>query len=342
MVNHIALCINKAYIIPCGTLILSIQHYIRGNIIIHILHKELLLEEQQQLLSLIAKHKNIQIIFHNVSSFLNYDLILRPTDHVTIETYFRLFLPKILSQEITKILYLDCDMICIDDINPIFQIDLSQYAVGMCYDEYHNDIRRFNRLNYPQEYGYFNAGLLLINLQYWRENNITNKLINYLLTYPERCINHDQDAINAICYKKILPIHPQYNVQHQFFYVFAWSDRKNFPLSMTETDFISSSKWKEIQEAVMQPRIIHFTWKKPWLNDQFCPFTTVWNYFFQQSPWYHKRNNKPTIIKKKIKRVINFILCLFKIKKTIDHKSKYPKECIATEEKYLIELCNSQ
>lgn len=70
-------------------------------------------------------------------------------------------------------------------------MDWDRYAVGaipdMCteWDEY------FDRLGYSRSKGYFNAGVLFMNLDYWREHSIGNECIKYLTSHYDILFNND-------------------------------------------------------------------------------------------------------------------------------------------------------
>ena len=50
---------------------------------------------------------------------------------------------------------------------------------------------RYSRLNYPQSLGYFNAGVLLINIEYWREHNLQDVFWNYMKENIDKLKQHD-------------------------------------------------------------------------------------------------------------------------------------------------------
>ncbi|WP_084797857.1 glycosyltransferase family 8 protein [Neobacillus mesonae] len=66
-------------------------------------------------------------------------------------------------------------------------------------------------LSIPAEYTYFNAGVLLMNLQKWRENKISSQVIQYIKEHPKLIKLMDQDALNAVLYDKCLKLEPKWN-----------------------------------------------------------------------------------------------------------------------------------
>ena len=91
------------------------------------------------------------------------------------------------------------------------------YAAGVIPDMSIDDIRIYNRLQYSPSLGYFNAGVLLVNLRYWRENNLSESFFEIINKYPERLRYHDQDVLNIVLKEIKLTLPLKYNVQHGYF-----------------------------------------------------------------------------------------------------------------------------
>ena len=58
---------------------------------------------------------------------------LRESLHLSIETYYRLFIPLILPQY-EKVLYLDSDMIILADVADLYNENISGFPVGAALD----------------------------------------------------------------------------------------------------------------------------------------------------------------------------------------------------------------
>ena len=90
--------------------------------------------------------------------------------HVTLPTYFRFKLPDLL-KNLDKVLYLDCDVIVRTSLKELYEIPFEDNAVLMIKDvESKKEAKRLDIKNY------FNAGVMLINLDYWRKNNVSTTL----------------------------------------------------------------------------------------------------------------------------------------------------------------------
>ena len=123
-------------------------------------------------------------------------------DYYTKTTYFRLFLPELYPQY-DKVLYLDSDIIILEDIANLYNIDIGNNLVGAIPDDI---IQNGKEL---QEYAekvvgvstykkYFNAGILVMNLDELRKFNFQEKFL-YLLGTTKFSVAQDQDYLNRIC-----------------------------------------------------------------------------------------------------------------------------------------------
>ena len=140
----------------------------------------------------------------------------RYLNHFTIAVCYRFLIADFLPLKADRVLYLDCDIMVRGDISELYDMDMSDTAVAACLEpngENGNFISGpiegvIEPFGYPKRYGYFNSGVLMINLNYWREHNVANQLMDYLAHNYEKCIFVDQDVLNAVLYnrKKNIPL----------------------------------------------------------------------------------------------------------------------------------------
>ena len=157
------------------------------------------------------------------------------------------------------------------------------YAVGAVPDMCTEWQEYYDRLCYDKEKGYFNAGVLFMNLDYWRQNNIGQLCLDYLTKHYDRIFNNDQDVLNVVtnnC-KRTLSISYNYQMQLRMPYFF--------------NTFRPEMK-KEVL-AITNPHIIHYAAElKPWMTKYyFYPFNSVWHKYKCISPW----KKKPDLLPKK-------------------------------------------
>lgn len=196
-------------------------------------------------------------------SFLN-SCPIKDGDHVSYATYLRILLPSILPESINKILYIDGDILCVTGIKNFYDLNLDGKSSAAVPDERNNSKEIFSRLNYPESLGYFNAGVMLINLDYWRKNNIQAKALKYISENPEKCIWHDQDALNKILAGTVLFGSFKYNLTQGFLF-----DKEQLE--------IDASFWPEIDSAIKNPCLIHYCAAyKPWHIECNSPYKKLW------------------------------------------------------------------
>jgi lipopolysaccharide biosynthesis glycosyltransferase len=123
-------------------------------------------------------------------------------DYYSKTTYFRLFIPELYPQY-TKAVYLDSDIIILSDIADLYNIDMETNLVAAAPDDVIQTYDVF------QEYAekvvgvsdykrYFNAGILLMNLDELRKFHFQEKFL-YLLSTVKFSVAQDQDYLNRLC-----------------------------------------------------------------------------------------------------------------------------------------------
>ena len=182
--------------------------------------------------------------------------------HISGAAYYRLFLASILPDTIDRVLYLDCDLIAMHSLAPLWNWNIDGCPVAAVPDMDEAVLDKYRRLRYPTAHGYFNSGVLLINLKYWREHNCQGMFEHYVSEHLDRIVYHDQDVLNAIFHdsKCVLPI--RFNVQEAALYT-----RVNISWEYDE----------QLAEALKDPLIVHYTtWQKPWIEGCSHPWKDLW------------------------------------------------------------------
>jgi len=288
---HIAICTDDNYLIPVGVLMTSICENNSQSITFHIVSLLPLKEKTKEAFQRITTQYKKDIRFYNKD--LN-KLNLLPEhqngqlSHVSIAAYLRLFLGDILPQSLQKVLYLDCDMIVVDDITPIWETNISKAAIACVPDAVEGDITYINNLHYSPAYGYFNSGVLLINLNYWRENGLVDKFIKFIIENPEKLRTLDQDVLNGILYNSKINLPLRFNVQYHHFLK------------------IPQISWElyedQLAEAKKYPCIIHFTTpRKPWFYPCQHPLTHLFIKYKNMTEWKDVPSGKKLSFKSRMK-----------------------------------------
>lgn len=238
--------------------------------------------------------------------------------HISRATYYRLLIPEILPKNVDKVIYLDCDIIVNQSIQDLWDIDLSEYAlaavpqIGSGFEA--------ERLGYPIEYGYFNAGVNVINMDYWREKNIAKKLIDYIATNYKQIKYHDQDALNAVLYSHTLHLLPMWNMTSLIYGYFLSQrgDKKDGRIiNSYEQEKINASKYKR------NPIIVHFVSKpKPWQKGCVHPLSHLYYDYA-----------KKTLAFNEIKQELKVVLYINRVKYWLQYHISYIKQIFISTDK---------
>ena len=149
------------------------------------------------------QRENVYIEFVDLNYYINkVKDKLYTRDYYSATTYFRLFIPDLYPQY-DKVLYLDSDIVVLSDIADLYNIDMEDNLVAAAPDDVIQTIKVF------QEYAelvvgvtdykrYFNAGILLMNLDELRKFKFQDKFL-YLLSKVKFSVAQDQDYLNRLC-----------------------------------------------------------------------------------------------------------------------------------------------
>ncbi|MBP3710646.1 MAG: glycosyltransferase family 8 protein [Treponema sp.] len=277
----IALCFDNNFVMQAGVFMTSLLmtnnasaisiHAISGN----------LSDKNQQLLINITQQFHSHIFFYKFDIKKIKSFPIGPKDHVSLAAYYRVFLPEILPNKLHKILYADCDTLVVDSLEELWHTDITNYSMAAIPDAYCNDSIKANRLGYSATENYYNSGILLINLDWWRSHNVTKNTTTFIITNPQLCLLHDQDALNSVLHGTIKALSAVYNIQDNF----LLKDISSLPIKNTYiyNDIISCNE---------SPCIIHFNGPlKPWTIECYHPYRELWLFFQSKTFW---RNTQKT------------------------------------------------
>lgn len=137
--------------------------------------------------------------------------------YISKMTYARFVIPGIFPESVSKVLYLDSDILVLDDLGPLWETPLEGFVMGAILDGLDSLIKRGEPGigKVPRVQDYFNAGVLLIDLQRWRQERISEKALEYLSQYPQSPYS-DQDALNVACDGLWKKLDPRWNFQDHY------------------------------------------------------------------------------------------------------------------------------
>lgn len=175
--------------------------------------------------------------------------------------FLKLYIPYLIPKDIKKIIYLDVDMIIVDNITNLFNITINDYALAAVEDT-PDCIQHKRRCNIPENSPYINSGVMVLNLEMWRQAAENDLFWKFIKENSNKFTINDQDVINYIFQNKIKTIPLRFNVTNHCF---------GF-----KPNVLPYHK-KQLKEVYRHPAIIHFTnWNKPWIQGNYHLYKKKW------------------------------------------------------------------
>ncbi|WP_107947384.1 glycosyltransferase family 8 protein [Lysinibacillus parviboronicapiens] len=251
---HLACSINKKYIKYFSVMLQSVINNSKYDYItVHILHNNLTQDDIDVIFNVFGEINMLSLKFYKVdnSNFKDFPLV---AEHLTVETFYRLKLADLISEDIKKIIYIDSDMIVKQNLMEIWAINLKDYPLAAVanFDDF-----MYKKIGLKKRLDYFNAGLILINLELWREEEYFEIFIEYAKKNKGKIFFGDQDILNGVLNGNWLSLQPKWNVQNFWCFI--------------KEDFINWYSENEYELIISNPAIIHFSGPlKPWdlINNQ--------------------------------------------------------------------------
>ncbi|OCG36236.1 MULTISPECIES: glycosyltransferase family 8 protein [unclassified Gilliamella] len=202
------------------------------------------------------------------------------TNHINKSTFIRLMVPRLLSDNVEKLLYLDADVLCFSNISAISDIYIDNFVCAVGLDSIKEETNaNSSRLKLTSN-DYFNAGVLYINIPNWIKLNIEEKT-NEILFKNNSLKYADQDALNITLQNHIKIIDSKWN------YLFTW---------MTE-----QQKEEFFYNKENLPYFVHFTGpRKMWYEEHNGLAQDLYNFYKHFTPW---ANNSLKSYKNKMRTV---------------------------------------
>lgn len=207
-----------------------------------------------------------------------------PTNRLwSFAIYYRFILAQHLSTFTDKMLYLDADVICQGQLTSLVELQLGT-AVAAVVTERENKwwSQQAERLHCPAlKEGYFNSGVMLINLERWREEQILEQLLA-LAAQPDlqaRLTFFDQDLLNLVLVDKKILLDSVYNSQYSLNYELNEAKRSTFNPNGILMHFVGPTKpwhaWAQYNsaKAFQQAKI-----RSPWRQDPLQLPTSTFQY----------------------------------------------------------------
>jgi lipopolysaccharide biosynthesis glycosyltransferase len=214
--------------------------------------------------------------------------------HISHAAYIRLLLAEVLPKDLDRVLYLDGDLLVLDDIGRLYDESLEDHWAAavpdiacpyidatrvvpnlrQCgpYMATYRPVPNYRELRLRPDQPYFNSGVMLIDLDQWRRQDLASQFLGCLDEHSESVWCWDQYALNVVLAErwKVLPL--RWNCGGHL-YEYHSSNATPFPED-------------ESRAAFAQPAIVHFTTKdKPWHRGYEHPHRATFYEYLDQTAW---------------------------------------------------------
>ncbi len=168
-------------------------------------------EENKNKIISLKQYKDFSISFIPVNNDLFTDF---PTIyHLKVMNYARLLLPSLV--DCSKILFLDCDLLVLGDLTELYNTDFENTYACVVKERLSNELYIQRQLENLGTKFYFNAGVMLLNLDKMREDDIQAKSLDFTRQHPERILLLDQCVLNHVFQDNVKFIDKKYNYQYK-------------------------------------------------------------------------------------------------------------------------------
>lgn len=285
-------CFDNNYNKQAFTSIYSLLSNTDSKLNFHIIHKS---QDTDDFIPYkIKNHKNLNKVivykFKDKANFPNLDDV-----HVSEATYYRLFIQNYIKNDIEDLIYLDSDIICINNFDfeakkYINKLKSSQNIIGAKTEFKSGNKEGLERFNISNK-NYFNAGVLFIDYKKWRQKEIGIKLIDNLVNNKQHLKYWDQDLLNLFFNGSYIEL----------------TEYLNFKVQLSETEFKFTLSEKQEQNALF----LHFSGKfKPWsLKGALNENSAYYHKYFKEinGKDFHIYNKRRlNTLKDLLKNLINF------------------------------------
>lgn len=252
------------------------------NICFYLMELDVEISEQNKIVEYIKKYgRKIHFIhLKKMNDYFKFDFKTTGWNPVILA---RLLIDKLLPDDVDRILYLDGDTIVRGSLKELYNLDLENNIIAAG-NEPTVDRKRKQLLGLDG-YPYFNSGVLLIDLNKWKKENVGEGIMEYYKNNLDKITAPDQDAINGFLRGKIYPLSPKYNYfniydQYPYSFICKLCDYKYYD----KNTYYNDKK---------NPLIIHYLGEeRPWRIGNTHRFKNDYDKYLNMSLWANQNYEK--------------------------------------------------
>ena len=252
VVLPIACAINDRYVLPLAVMLESVKQHLRPGVqpILYLVHSGIsragldLISSIVEARPIVPPSADIAAAPHNA--------------RLSPEATFPLLLADVLPRTLERVLFLDADLLALDDLWKLWEAPLERHVVAAAFDSAvplcssPRGVKQWRSMGIPREAPYFNSGVLLIHLERWRERGVTPRVRQVIESGREPLDFLHQGPLNAV----------------------LWNDWQQLDIRWNLPGSSAGRPHGRIpREAWQSPGIVHFAGRmKPWRAPVGGPF----------------------------------------------------------------------
>ena len=195
--------------------------------------------------------------------------------------YLKLLAPELVNGSEGRLIVLDADLLVLRDLRDLWNADMcgellmAAQDYGCPYVSSSFGIKNYAALGMSSDSPYFNSGVMLLDVNRWRAEAVTEACVSYLSRHAADLRCHDQEALNAVAVGRCALLDPRWNQMPHIYAFDGWQP----------------SPYKEIvrtlrAEIIEAPWIVHFAGRsKPWFPDCTHPARELFLRYLKDSGW---------------------------------------------------------
>lgn len=259
----IACAINSDYVLPLLVMLTSLQEHLRPSYqpVLYLVHRGV----SEDLMAAISR----LVETHSIVPSPETVAAIPSHVHFPPEAAYPLLLPELLPVTLDRILFLDADLLVLDDLARLWETSTGERmlaaapdaAIPLCSSP--RGVKKRGELGIPEDAVYFNCGVMLMRLAEWRKRKITRLANGYLQNVGREVDFLHQEALNAILWDDWHPLEGRWNLL---------ASLAGRPYAQS-----GSGNWKN-------PGIVHFAGRfKPWRMSVGGPFDRQYSVFLSRA-----------------------------------------------------------
>lgn len=281
-VINIVLASDDNYAQHVAVLAASVLSNTKAKVNIHLL-SDAVSKERLTLINNTVQSRGSTLRVYDMSSYDCFDNLFT-SGHISKAAYFRLDIANILPEEVNKVIYMDVDLLVLQDIAELWQYDLQGRPLAAVPDYGIMASKRLmkqkqNVIGLPTDSLYFNSGVVIMDLEQWRKYDYAKQVID--LAAVGNLPHHDQDALNKVFVENWMALPLKWNVIPPVFNLFS-------------KILLNGDLRKNAIAARKDKAILHFAGRyKPWEFDSHKGFNDAYYYYLKKTKFADVKMPQP-------------------------------------------------